>query len=270
MLWWRRLRGRRQQERSVRPQRQRFEQDALVTVEAGARRFGSRAMNAHVRRLRHPRQRLRVQIGVVQEGAAIEEALAHVADRPLDLALGLRPIGTAGADAKAPMRREAHELGILKQPSADLALIVDDEREVGGRLLENPEFVRFAAHWGFRIRACRPYRAKTKGKVERPISYMRQSFFYGRTFLNDADLNAQALTWAEHTANVRIHRTTSEAPRARFERDERVLLKALALRSYRPLVVPATTQPAPAQYPVLTSVERRPLAWYGRLTGVAR
>jgi transposase len=34
-----------------------------------------------------------------------------------------------------------------------------------------------AAHWGFRIRACRPYRARTKGKVERPISYVRQGIF---------------------------------------------------------------------------------------------
>jgi transposase len=71
------------------------------------------------------------------------------------------------------------------------AVIIEDQRELGGRLLENAEFMRFAAHWGFRIRACRPYRAKTKGKVERPIGYVRQSFFYGRAFLNDADLNAQ-------------------------------------------------------------------------------
>lgn len=49
------------------------------------------------------------------------------------------------------------------------AVIVDDRREIGGKLLENSEFLRFAAHWGFRIRACRPYRAKTKGKVERPV-----------------------------------------------------------------------------------------------------
>ena len=149
------------------------------------------------------------------------------------------------------------------------AVIIEDQRELGGRLLENAEFMRFAAHWGFRIRACRPYRAKTKGKVERPIGYVRQSFFYGRAFLNDADLNAQPLAWAEQTANVRIHRTTCEAPRARFERDERVLLKSLTLRPYRPLVVAATAQPAPSQRPVLTNVERRPLAWYDRLTGVA-
>ena len=39
-------------------------------------------------------------------------------------------------------------------------MIVDDERPNDGKLLANPEFLRFAAHWGFRIRACRPYRAR--------------------------------------------------------------------------------------------------------------
>jgi transposase len=55
------------------------------------------------------------------------------------------------------------------------AVIIDDQRPVGGKLLENVEFLRFAAQWGFRVRACRPYRAKTKGKVDRRISYVRQS-----------------------------------------------------------------------------------------------
>jgi Integrase core domain len=49
------------------------------------------------------------------------------------------------------------------------AVIIEDQREVGGKLLENTEFLRFAAPWDFRIRACRPYRARTKGKVERPV-----------------------------------------------------------------------------------------------------
>ena len=38
----------------------------------------------------------------------------------------------------------------------------------GGGLVLNEEFLRFAAHWGFMPRSCRPYRAQTKGKVERP------------------------------------------------------------------------------------------------------
>ena len=67
------------------------------------------------------------------------------------------------------------------------------------------------AHWGFRARACR-YRAKTKGKVERPIRYVRQSFFYGRTFLNDEDLNAQGEQWLQRICNLRRHRTLGRSP----------------------------------------------------------
>ncbi len=75
------------------------------------------------------------------------------------------------------------------------SVIVEDHRPTGGRLLENPEFLRFAAHWGFRIRACRPYGAKTKGKVERPVGYLRSNCLYGRTFLGDGDLADQCTQW---------------------------------------------------------------------------
>jgi len=147
------------------------------------------------------------------------------------------------------------------------AVIIDDQREVGGKLLENIEFVRFAAHWGFRIRACRPYRAKTKGKVERPVGYVRQNFFYGREFLNDADLNQQALCWSTRKANLRLHRTTLEVPQVRFDREERAMLHALAPHPYRlvsPLQQPQSAEPRRSSLP---SVERRPLAVYGRLLG---
>jgi transposase len=63
------------------------------------------------------------------------------------------------------------------------AVITRDLRLEGGALVHNAEFLRFAHHWGFRARACRPYRARTKGKVERPVRYLRGNFVYGRTFL---------------------------------------------------------------------------------------
>lgn len=148
------------------------------------------------------------------------------------------------------------------------AVIVDDERLSGGRLLENTEFLRFAAHWDFRIRACRPYRAQTKGKVERPIGYVRQGFFYGRSFVSDEDLNAQALSWVARTANVRTHRTILEAPQTRFERDERALLKPLALQPYRSLVLESAKRAARLRQSVPT-VQRRPLAVYDQIAGAA-
>jgi transposase len=96
-------------------------------------------------------------------------------------------------------------------------VVIGDDRMSKGALVMNAEFLQFAAHWSFRPRACRPYRAKTKGKVERPIRYLRESFFCGRTFLNDADLNAQAERWLASTANRRRHRTIEESPTVRRE-----------------------------------------------------
>ena len=119
------------------------------------------------------------------------------------------------------------------------AVVVEDKRLEGGKLLENPEFLRFAAHWGFRIRACRPYSAKTKGKVERPVRYVRGNFVYGREFTGDADLDDQRLRWLDEVANRRVHGTTGAVPRERFESEERALLQPLAARGYRPLVLPA-------------------------------
>jgi transposase len=148
------------------------------------------------------------------------------------------------------------------------AVITEDRRNDGGSLVENAEFLRFAHHHGFRVRACRPYRAKTKGKVERPIRYVRDSFFYGRTFLNDPDLDAQAEHWLRAVANVRCHATTKERPLERFERDELAALKPLALQPYRSLVVPplAPTSKTVVSVPAI-AVERRPLASYDRLIG---
>jgi transposase len=141
------------------------------------------------------------------------------------------------------------------------SVVIGDDRLSQGALVLNAEFLRFAAHWDFRPRACRPYRAKTKGKVERPIRYLRQSFFYGRTFLNDADLNAQAERWLESTANRRRHRTIGESPTLRFERDERHSLKPLAATPYPRLYGVAPRRPA-SQVPARIEVQRRPLSVY--------
>ena len=141
------------------------------------------------------------------------------------------------------------------------AVVIGDDRLSKGALVLNAEFLRFAAHWGFRPRACRPYRAKTKGKVERPIRYVRESFFYGRTFLNDADLNDQAERWLERTANRRRHRTIDEAPQLRFDRDERNFLKPLACTPY-PRLHGVTVNPAAPKPTYKVEVQRRPLSVY--------
>lgn len=149
------------------------------------------------------------------------------------------------------------------------AVVIRDERETGGRITENTEFVRFANHHGFRIRACRPYRARTKGKVERPIRYLRESFFYGRTFTSDSDLNHQARHWLDHVANVRIHSTLKERPLDRLER-ERAELTPLALRPYRSYVLPPKPTKKRTRAVPRIDVERRPLETYAQVTGAVR
>jgi hypothetical protein len=145
------------------------------------------------------------------------------------------------------------------------AVITRDLRLEGGALIRNGEFLRFAHHWGFAPRACRPYRAQTKGKVERPVRYLRGNFVYGRTFLHDADLDHQRQHWLDRVANLRVHGTTLEPPRLRFERDERLRLQPLAPRRYTSLVLdhaPVAQRRAPR---AVVDVEKRSLTVYARL-----
>ncbi len=83
-----------------------------------------------------------------------------------------------------------------------------------------PAFQDFAGHYGFVPRLCRPYRAQTKGKVERFIHYLKHSFYIPLdTRLRQAGLmtdrdtaNLEARKWLRDIANVRVHGTTGEIP----------------------------------------------------------
>jgi transposase len=153
------------------------------------------------------------------------------------------------------------------------SVLTRDDRLTGGGLVHNLELLRFARHWGCRVKVCRPYRAQTKGKVERPIRYLRDSFLYGRTFVSDADLNAQVLDWLATVANVRQHATTQWIPAEQFARVERPLLLPMPTSPYRSLVL-SPLSPAPttedrrhtrdATLPHVV-VERRELSAYAAL-----
>ena len=146
------------------------------------------------------------------------------------------------------------------------AVLTRDDRLAGGGLIHNLELSRFARHYGFRIRVCRPYRAKTKGKVERPIRYLRENFLYGRTFLSDADLNAQALAWLETTANARTHATTGWVPAQQFATAEQPLLRGLPSQPYRSLTLqPVAPRPQAAGAVPHVDVEQRSLTAYAAL-----
>jgi transposase len=75
-------------------------------------------------------------------------------------------------------------------------------------IVYNRALIEFAGHYRFHPRACRAYRAKTKGKVERPFRYIREDFYLARSFRNLDDLNAQLAHWLATVANPRVHATT--------------------------------------------------------------
>lgn len=95
-------------------------------------------------------------------------------------------------------------------------------------IVYNRALVDLARHYGFHPKACRPYRAKTKGKVERPFRYIREDFFLARSFRNLDDLNAQLRYWLDSVANPRTHATTLRVVNEAFA-EERPHLRPLPL-----------------------------------------
>jgi transposase len=92
-------------------------------------------------------------------------------------------------------------------------ILYDNMRQVVvGANRTNPRFLDFSRHYGFEAKRHRPYRPRTKGKVERTVGYVRTSFLNGRTFAGLDDLNGQGRQWLGSVANVRVHGTTQARP----------------------------------------------------------
>ena len=96
----------------------------------------------------------------------------------------------------------------------------------------NERFLDLAGHYDFNPHACRPYRARTKGKDERMVGYIKQHFFVRyRAFESWAHLNQQVEQWLREEADQRVHGTVKEVVAERFER-KRGALKALPQTRY--------------------------------------
>jgi transposase len=101
-----------------------------------------------------------------------------------------------------------------------------------GRVVYNERFLDLATHYGFRPRACRPYRARTKGKDERMVGYIKGNFFQRyRSFESLEQMNRLAEKWLSEEADQRVQGTMKEKVRERFER-EKSSLGALPQRRY--------------------------------------
>ena len=96
--------------------------------------------------------------------------------------------------------------------------------DADGTVVYNSSLVAMLDHYGSAPKACKAYRAKTKGKVERPFRYIRQDFFLGRTFRNMGDLNAQFDQWRAEIANPRVHATTNKVVNEAFAQEQTFLI----------------------------------------------
>ena len=96
----------------------------------------------------------------------------------------------------------------------------------GALMRLNPRILEFAGHYHFAPKPCAPYRGNEKGKVERYIRYLRDSFFAARRFHTLDELNAQLREWIEKIAHVRpVPGSNSKEPIAEvLERERERLL----------------------------------------------
>jgi transposase len=86
------------------------------------------------------------------------------------------------------------------------------QKRDNGTILFNSKFQDFACYYGFDIRVCQPYRARTKRKIESGVKYVKKSFILGHQFRSLEDLNERARSWVRDTADQRIHGTTHQKP----------------------------------------------------------
>jgi len=131
--------------------------------------------------------------------------------------------------------------GVPEEVLLDNARALVDHHDAATREVRfNERLHAFADYWGFRPRACAPYRARTKGKDERGVGYVKRNAIAGHAFTSWSAFEAHLDWWLREIADRRVHGTTGEAPLVRFERDEAAALKGLdgrpSFRQVRELV----------------------------------
>ena len=86
----------------------------------------------------------------------------------------------------------------------------------GSEAVMAPEMVAFARSLGFEFRAHRINQPTRKGRIERPFAWIERNFLAGRSFVDFADLNRQALTWCREIANQKPKRVLGMSPEAAY------------------------------------------------------
>ncbi len=122
----------------------------------------------------------------------------------------------------------AHFAGVPERVLLDNARALVEHHDVATREVRyNERFHAFCRYWGVRPQACAPYRARTKGKDENGVGYVKGNAIAGRHFQSWTALEAHLQAWMREVADVRIHGTTGERPTDRFRAGEAAALRPL-------------------------------------------
>jgi hypothetical protein len=118
--------------------------------------------------------------------------------------------------------------GVPQEVLFDNARALVDYHDAATREVRfNERLHAFARYWRFHPRACAPYRARTKGKDERGVGYVKRNAIAGHAFISWAALEAHLDWWMREIADLRVHGTTGEVPLVRFQREEASALQPL-------------------------------------------
>lgn len=183
-----------------------------------------------------PGHQLQIDFGTVRVPIADEQVKVHLFvatlgySRRIYVAMFLHERQSAWLQGLEGAFR--HFGGTTREVLVDNARALVNEHDAQTREVAfNDRFHAFCRYWGVTPRACAPYRARTKGKDERGVGYVKRNAIAGHRFASLEELQAHLVRWMREVADVRLHGTTAEPPIARFDRDERGALSPVAAKA---------------------------------------
>jgi len=172
---------------------------------------------------------------------------------------------------RLPVLLDGHERAWRHFGGVPFECLYDNPRtqvlgRTAGAVLWHPVFEDFARYYGFTPRACQPYRAQTKGKVESGVKYVKRNALAGRRFGSWEALNAWLETWCLTVADRRLHGTTHARPIDRFATEQ---LTPLGQRpAYRYARVQTRIVPPDALVAIAASRYSVPVRYVGRTVSI--
>lgn len=105
--------------------------------------------------------------------------------------------------------------GVTKEILIDNPKTLVIANKVGEEVIFNENALNLSFHLGTELNACNPYRARTKGKIEKPYQYIEEQFVKGSSFDSMTDLNKEFKIFLNE-ANNEVHGTTKRVPNEMF------------------------------------------------------